>query len=77
MLATSPTRTARRGARTGAWVPHPHPDDLPLRPVIVRWLIAYARAADDERDAVVGAMLTDLNALLHERRTGEREIPSS
>ncbi len=43
----------------------PEPDDLPLHPVIVRWLAEYARAPDAERDDVVARMFTELNALLH------------
>ena len=50
------------------------PKDLPLHPAIVRWLGAYARAADGEKDATVARMLTELNALLHDASTpGDRE----
>ena len=45
-------------------------DDAPLHLVVVRWLVEYARAPDDERDGVVAEMLTELNALLQGRRGG-------
>ena len=46
-------------------MPRERPDDLPLHPVTIRWAAAYARADEGERDAVVGEILTELNALLH------------
>jgi hypothetical protein len=54
-------------------VADPDPEDLPLHPAIVRWLAAYARAADGEKDDVVARMLIELNALL--RRTEGRGGP--
>ena len=53
-----PRSTTSRSRPTAA-------DDLPLHPVTIRWLAEYARAADCEQDAVVGEILTALNALLH------------
>jgi hypothetical protein len=38
--------------------------ELPLHPTIIRWLRAYSMAADDERDTIVAAMLTEWNAVL-------------
>ena len=46
--------------RTTLW----EQEDAPMHPAIRRWLVAYARTPDDEKDAVVGQMLTELNALL-------------
>ena len=49
-------------------------DDDALHPAVVRWLAAYAKAASDEVDAPVVAILEDLDAALKccERRAGQR-----
>ena len=47
--------------------PELDPDDLPLHPVTIRWLVTYARARGDVLDAVVADLLAEYNALLHAR----------
>jgi hypothetical protein len=62
--------------RSGVIVADPglHPDDeLPISPVVLRWLAEYARAAEGERDRVVGLMLRDLNARLVAAREEPRK----
>jgi hypothetical protein len=42
----------------------PSDDDLPIDPVIRRWLPEYAAAAERDREAVVVRMLEDWNRSL-------------
>lgn len=54
----------RAGLPLGLAPPLDPDDELPLQPIILRWIGVYVAAPVDGRDAVVAAILRDWNAML-------------